>query len=102
MASAGREDPEPPGHSGRLLLRMPQTLHAELARAADREGVSLNTFITGALAGAVQWRRPPDPEAEPPPAARPNRRLWLALGVNLALVAIAALTAIALLVTAWR
>jgi RNA polymerase sigma-B factor len=37
-------------HSGRLLVRMPQTLHSELARVAEPEGVSLNTLITGALA----------------------------------------------------
>ena len=39
--------------SGRLLLRMPRTLHAELARAAEREGTSLNQFITSALSRTV-------------------------------------------------
>ena len=43
-------------HSGRLLVRMPQSLHAELARVAEHEGVSLNTLITGALASSVGWR----------------------------------------------
>ncbi len=55
----GEDVPEPrvlSGHSGRLLLRMPQSLHAELAHAADAEGVSLNQFITTALASAVGWR----------------------------------------------
>src|SRR5215207_4950679 len=55
----GREVPEPKSatsHSGRLLLRMPRTLHAELTRASEREGVSLNQFITDVLAGAVVWR----------------------------------------------
>src|SRR5207248_2501714 len=55
----GREVPEPKPvdeHSGRLLLRMPRTLHAELTRLAEREGVSLNQFITDALASAVGWR----------------------------------------------
>ena len=55
----GRDVPEPKSlqsHSGRLLLRMPQTLHAELSRAAERERVSLNQFITDALAGALGWR----------------------------------------------
>lgn len=55
----GKEVPEPKtaqSHSGRLLLRMPQTLHAELARAAERERVSLNQFITDALAGSLGWR----------------------------------------------
>src|SRR4029453_19678872 len=55
----GREVPEPKPvreHGGRLLLRMPRTLHAELTRLAEREGVSLNQFITDALASAVGWR----------------------------------------------
>lgn len=54
-----KEIPEPralAGHSGRFLLRLPRTLHAELARQAEHEGVSLNTFVTSALAGAVGWR----------------------------------------------
>lgn len=55
----GKEVPEPKSaqsHSGRLLLRMPQTLHAELARAAERENVSLNQFISDALSGSLGWR----------------------------------------------
>jgi antitoxin HicB len=55
----GKDVPDPKtaqSHSGRLLLRMPQTLHAELARTAEREHVSLNQFITDALAGALGWR----------------------------------------------
>jgi antitoxin HicB len=57
----GKEVPEPKtaqSHSGRLLLRMPQSLHAELARAAERERVSLNQFITDALSGSLGWRSP--------------------------------------------
>jgi predicted HicB family RNase H-like nuclease len=57
----GKGVPEPKtsqSHSGRLLLRMPQTLHAELSRVAERENVSLNQFITDALAGALGWRAP--------------------------------------------
>lgn len=63
--------PEPRGtqdYSGRFLVRVPASLHADLARSADREGVSLNQFVTSALAGAVGWsgrhgrsRRPPGP-----------------------------------------
>jgi antitoxin HicB len=64
VQAAGREGkdvPEPKSaqsHSGRLLLRMPQTLHAELSRTAEREKVSLNQFITDVLAGAMGWRSP--------------------------------------------
>ena len=36
-------------HSGKLLVRMPRTLHADLAAAADQEGVSLNAFIVGGM-----------------------------------------------------
>ncbi|HEY7018349.1 MAG TPA: type II toxin-antitoxin system HicB family antitoxin [Gaiellaceae bacterium] len=57
----GKDVPEPKtsqSHSGRLLLRMPQTLHAELSRAAEREKVSLNQFITDVLAGSLGWRAP--------------------------------------------
>jgi antitoxin HicB len=56
----GRDIPEPrsaTSHSGRLLLRMPRTLHAALTKAAERESVSLNQFINDALASAVGWRR---------------------------------------------
>ena len=41
--------------SGRFLVRVPASLHSDLVRSADREGVSLNQFVTGALAGAVGW-----------------------------------------------
>ena len=63
----GREIPEPrsaTSHSGRLLLRMPRTLHADLTRVSEREGVSLNQFITDVLAAAVVWRA--GPQASPP------------------------------------
>ena len=64
----GRDVPEPKSatsHSGRLLLRIPRTLHADLTRASEREGVSLNQFITDVLAGAVEWRSRPE-GASPP------------------------------------
>jgi len=55
----GRPIPAPRAtqdYSGRFVLRLPVGLHAELVRLADAEGVSLNAFATGALAGAVHWR----------------------------------------------
>jgi antitoxin HicB len=55
----GLEIPEPrqsDSYSGRFVTRVPKSLHAELVLAAADEGVSLNQFVTGALAGAVQWR----------------------------------------------
>ena len=55
----GRPIPPPRAEqpfSGRLLLRMPRTPHAELVRHADLEGVSLNQFIVFALSRSVGRR----------------------------------------------
>ena len=97
-------------HSGRLLVRMPKSLHAELARTAERDGTSLNAFIVAALSGAVGWRTPEDGKpavrpAEPPrsaPRPVPERGLSLALKANLVALGLAIVVAIALLVTAWQ
>jgi antitoxin HicB len=40
-------------YSGRFLTRIPPTLHRDLARRAEREGVSLNLFVATALARAL-------------------------------------------------
>jgi predicted HicB family RNase H-like nuclease len=104
----GREVPEPRtsrSYSGKLLLRMPLTLHAELARAAERDQVSLNAYITSQLAVAVGWRRPdsrpPVGPADAQARAARGRMLWWALVANLTVVVVAAVIAIALLITAW-
>ena len=52
----------PAQHSGKLLVRMPRTLHQNLADAARRENVSLNQFIVYLLSkdltvGAQDERR---------------------------------------------
>jgi antitoxin HicB len=100
--AAGREVP-PPGaaaaHSGKLLVRMPRSLHAELVRASDREGTSLNAYIVAALSASVAWRRPGS--ADQPDGGPAASGLSLALKVNLVVLAIAAAVAIALLITAW-
>lgn len=44
-------------YSGRLVLRMPRTLHKKAAWAAEQEGVSLNQFIVASLAESVGERR---------------------------------------------
>jgi predicted RNase H-like HicB family nuclease len=114
----GEHVPEPramSGHSGRLLLRMPQSLHAELARNADGEGISLNQFITTALASAVGWRNHAAPDARrrgsPSEEAtsagagtrqvRRSRRQSVLLATNLIVLIILAALAIVLLLTAW-
>jgi antitoxin HicB len=122
-----REVPVPKSaasHSGRLLLRMPRTLHADLTRASEREGVSLNQFITDVLASAVAWRglnegkasvigsTPVSKEpgaasltADPltPPRTRRNSGTMVtaALAANFAIVAIAGIVAIIVLIAAW-
>jgi len=61
----GYPAPEPPNeesYSGRLSLRMPPSLHARLARLADRDRISLNLLIVSVLAnyagGADSVTRP--------------------------------------------
>jgi hypothetical protein len=86
-------------HSGRLLLRMPQSLHGELARAAEREHVSLNAYIIAALSGTVRWRADDGGGAERPSGAMP-RLLRAAIIADLVLVAVAACVAVVLLIAA--
>ena len=46
--------PAPPrGMSGRMLVRLPKTLHESIARRAEMDGVSLNQWVTAALAEKV-------------------------------------------------
>ncbi len=41
------------GHSGKILVRAPKSLHKALDRMADREGVSLNQLLVATLSKAV-------------------------------------------------
>ena len=41
-------------YKGRILLRIPRSLHRDLARLARREGVSLNQYIATLLASGVR------------------------------------------------
>jgi RNA polymerase sigma-B factor len=84
------------GYSGRLMLRMPQSLHAELAEAAEREQVSLNQFITNTLAASLHWH------SEEAPAPTSPRWLPAALVTNIVVVVIAGVIAIVLLIVAWQ
>jgi antitoxin HicB len=100
-ARASGRDVPPPGaaaaHSGKLLVRMPRSLHAELVRASEREGTSLNAYIVAALSASVAWRRP---GANGSADAAGSRGMSLALKANLVVLAVAAAVAIALLITA--
>jgi len=118
----GKDVPAPKtaqSHSGRLLLRMPQTLHAELARTAEREKVSLNQFITDTLAGALGWRTTgrkaqvtrtvpgldEDDDLEPRSAtsgerSRVSSTVFVVNGIIVALAAVVAI--VVLVVVLWR
>ncbi len=51
---------QPPLHkkySGKILVRIPQTLHGQLAKDAEGEGVSLNQYIVYLLAGRSALRQ---------------------------------------------
>jgi antitoxin HicB len=126
----GRDVPEPrsaASHSGRLLLRMPKTLHAELTRVSEQEGISLNQFITDVLAGAIVWRGTSNashaadltsasPLQQAPGAegltteshtaqrkrVRRTNMITAALIANLVIVALAGIVAIVVLIAAWQ
>jgi len=59
-------DPIPPpiavdDYSGKFMVRIPKSLHRDLARRADIDGVSLNQYVSVrlALASATESRRAP-------------------------------------------
>lgn len=56
---AGGPIPEPDGerHGGRVLLRMPRSLHARLAEQAARENVSINQLAVTFLADSLGQNR---------------------------------------------
>lgn len=89
-------------HSGRLMLRMPQSLHAELAEAAEREEVSLNQYITNTLAAGVGWHTEGSAGTglEPSDRVPPPRWLPAAIVTNIVIVVIAGVIALILLVVA--
>lgn len=52
----GRPIPEPAAdeeYSGKFVVRLPRSLHRQLAETAEREGVSLNQLVNVALAQMV-------------------------------------------------
>jgi antitoxin HicB len=46
-------------YSGKFVVRLPRSLHRQLAETAEREGVSLNQFVNVSLARAVERTNPP-------------------------------------------
>jgi antitoxin HicB len=48
-------EPEPEKeYSGRLVLRLPKSLHAKLARAAEEDGTSLNQYLVMLLSSEYE------------------------------------------------
>ena len=105
------------GYSGRFLVRMSGELHQQLAQAAEQRQVSLNRFVTDALAETVTGEAPPKPATPSAPAAdptpgpkattvdpnaarNPRRTLRMVLAANLVVVVLAAIVAVVLLVMA--
>jgi antitoxin HicB len=76
----GQPIPEPfedESYSGKFVVRVPRRLHRQLAEAAERDNVSLNAYVTAALAKAIgaaeaqpAVRRQPAKAATRRPAAR--------------------------------
>ena len=94
-------------HSGRLLLRMPRTLHGQLAQAAEREGVSLNRLIVTRLSRSVTTGAAPSAARGgdgAPPVAQPRQSplLRYALLINFVVLLVTGVAAVVLLVTAYR
>lgn len=61
MLEDGKPIPKPrrdeEEYSGKLRLRLPKSTHQQAALAAEREGVSLNTFLVAAATAAVDSSR---------------------------------------------
>jgi hypothetical protein len=77
---------------------MPPGLHAELARAAERDGTSLNGYIIARLGEAV-GRSPASGEPASPGDPSSRRLTWL-LVANVVAVGLAGLAALAILLVA--
>ena len=76
-------------YSGKFVVRVPRWLHRELVRTTDQEGVSLNQFVSTALARAVGEHTPRPARS----AARPSADGEITARLEAARSALAALTA---------
>jgi HicB family len=78
---------------------MPPGLHGELARAAEREGTSLNGYIIARLGEAVDGDETARPVARDASQGRERTLTWL-LVANVAAVALAGLAALVIVLVA--
>jgi RNA polymerase sigma-B factor len=90
----------PNGYSGRILVRMPSELHAQLAQAAERDDVSLNRYVNDALSSSVDGSAPHAAAGEADGPASRARAVRVAVATNLAVVVLAGVAAVVLLVLA--
>jgi antitoxin HicB len=68
-------------YSGKFVVRLPRSLHRQLAETAEREGVSLNQLINVSLARAVERTNPSagyPVRMEQPLAVSEKRRKYVA------------------------
>jgi len=79
---------------------MPPDLHAELTRAAEREGKSLNAYITARLAAAV-GRGEAEGDSDSSSRRDDSRLLPALLVANGVVIALAAIVSLAILLFAW-
>jgi antitoxin HicB len=68
--------------SGRVLLRLPKTLHRQATRAAARDGVSVNTFLVSAVARELGRREPRHEAGERATKEQQQRDFKETLGVE--------------------
>jgi HicB family len=78
---------------------MPPGLHAELARAAERDGVSLNGYITSRLGESVSWGST-EQRSTPAEGKTPQPTIVWVLVANAVAVALAAAAAIVIVLIA--
>jgi RNA polymerase sigma-B factor len=90
----------PNGYSGRILVRMPSELHAQLAQAAERDDVSLNRYVNDALSSSVDDSGAQAVAGEADGQPSRARALRVALATNLVVVVLAGVAAVVLLVLA--
>jgi antitoxin HicB len=82
---AGDPIPEPDHlaedrHGGRMLIRMPKSLHRAIAEAAEREGVSANQYAVMLLAAGVSQANVVDRPSSATPWSHFRERLRLRYG----------------------
>ena len=60
LAEEGKEAPkpyEPSNYSGKISLRIPRSVHKQIAELSASEGVSINSLISAAVSGFIGQAR---------------------------------------------